>query len=147
MKIFFRVSLLKLLTVSMVLTPGTFALSATKGKPVVADQKASTEAVTSSPEITAEQRQQMANMHEKMSTCLRSDKSMEDCHKEMMDSHKDFMGKGDSCPMHGMHGKGDSCCSGAGGKSSKKKGGSCAHHHGHHGHHGEKADAPSTENK
>lgn len=53
-------------------------------------------------EMTAEQRKQMADMHEKMATCLRSTKPMEECRKEMMSSCKEM---GDSCPMMGkMHG-------------------------------------------
>lgn len=58
--------------------------------------------------FTPEERQNMAGVHEKMALCLRSDKSMEDCKKEMMDSCKEMMGD-KSCPMmeHGMmnHGK------------------------------------------
>lgn len=63
-------------------------------------------------QMTAEQRQNMAATHEKMANCLRSDKSMEVCRQEMMQSCKDMMGK-DRCPMmghmgkmHGMMGKG-----------------------------------------
>lgn len=56
-------------------------------------------------EITAEQRADMAASHEKMAACLRSDKSMEDCHKEMMKTCQSTMGK-DACPMMGkMHGR------------------------------------------
>jgi hypothetical protein len=54
------------------------------------------------PEPTKEQRQKMAEMHEKMAACLKSDKPASDCHKEMMASCKEAMGK--ECPM--MHGKG-----------------------------------------
>jgi hypothetical protein len=49
-------------------------------------------------EPTTEQRQNMAATHEKMAVCLRSDKPMEDCKKEMMQSCQDTMGK-DGCPM------------------------------------------------
>jgi predicted HAD superfamily phosphohydrolase YqeG len=48
--------------------------------------------------MTPEQREEMAKTHEKMAACLRSDKPMMDCHKEMMESCK--MGK-TSCPMMG----------------------------------------------
>ncbi len=51
-------------------------------------------------EMTAEQRQSMAAAHEKMASCLRSDKSMEDCKMEMMSSCKESMGK-ESCSMMG----------------------------------------------
>jgi hypothetical protein len=54
-------------------------------------------------ETTIEQRQKMAMMHENMATCLRSDKPMDDCKKEMMKSCEDSMGK--ECKMmHEMHG-------------------------------------------
>ncbi|MGZ3787871.1 MAG: hypothetical protein ACXVLQ_05075 [Bacteriovorax sp.] len=64
-------------------------------------------------EMTQEQRQNMASAHEKMATCLRSDKPVEECRKEMMQSCQDTMGK-DGCSMMGkmhemggmMHGKG-----------------------------------------
>jgi hypothetical protein len=52
--------------------------------------------------MTPEQRLEMASMHEKMAQCLRSDKPMEDCHKEMMKSCEEKMGQG-ACPMMGHH--------------------------------------------
>ncbi len=61
------------------------------------------------PEPTKEQRAKMADMHESMAKCLRSDKGMKDCHKEMKAScEKD---KDGMCPMmhghgHGGHGDG-----------------------------------------
>lgn len=57
-------------------------------------------------ELTKEQRSKMADMHEKMAACLRSDKAMSECHKEMMDACKAV---GEACPMGhmgGMHNKG-----------------------------------------
>lgn len=55
------------------------------------------------PMMTHEERLNMATAHEKMATCLRSDRSVEECHKEMMQACKDTMGK-DGCPMMGkMH--------------------------------------------
>lgn len=55
------------------------------------------------PEMTTEQRGKMADLHEKMASCLRSDKPIKDCFKEMKQGCKDTMGKG-GCPMMG-HGK------------------------------------------
>ncbi len=58
-------------------------------------------------EITADQRQKMADIHDKMAVCLRSDRPMADCHQEMMTACKSTMGK-NGCPMmsekmgHGM---------------------------------------------
>ena len=57
-------------------------------------------------EATAEQRQKMADIHDKMAACLRSDRPISDCHKEMMKACKSTAGK-DGCPMmdEKMHGK------------------------------------------
>ena len=43
----------------------------------------------------------MAQLHEQMAGCLRSDKSMTECRTEMMKSCPDVVGK-DGCPMMGM---------------------------------------------
>jgi hypothetical protein len=57
----------------------------------------------SHPALTKEQREKMATIHEKMAACLRSDKSLADCHKEAMQSCQEMMGK-EGCPMMGgMH--------------------------------------------
>jgi hypothetical protein len=54
------------------------------------------------PNMTTEQRQKMADAHEKMAACLRSDKDLKECHEAMMKSCQDTMGK--DCPMGGgMH--------------------------------------------
>ena len=55
------------------------------------------------PTMTVEQRQKMADAHEKMAVCLRSDKPMGDCHEEMMKACKEGMGN-DGCPMMGAMG-------------------------------------------
>ncbi len=52
------------------------------------------------PEPTKEQRQQMAELHENMATCLKSDRLVSECRKEMMQACKETMGK-DGCPMMG----------------------------------------------
>lgn len=56
--------------------------------------------------MTPEQRQSMATAHDKMATCLRSEKTAEDCKKEMMESCEETMGK-DGCNMMGKKGKMD----------------------------------------
>jgi len=58
------------------------------------------------PEMNATQRQEMATAHEKMASCLRSERAVTDCHQEMMDSCKDSMGK-NFCPMMGKGKKHD----------------------------------------
>lgn len=45
-------------------------------------------------EVTTEQRETMAARHEKLASCLRSGKPMNDCHEEMMGV--------EDCPMMGM---------------------------------------------
>src|SRR5690349_8902146 len=52
------------------------------------------------PTMTTEQRQKMADAHEKMAACLRSDRPVPDCHDELMKSCKDAMGA-TTCPMMG----------------------------------------------
>jgi hypothetical protein len=55
------------------------------------------------PTMTKEQRQKMAEAHENMATCLRSDRPMKECHEEMMKACKEHMGK-NGCPfMRGKH--------------------------------------------
>ena len=60
------------------------------------------------PTMTVEQRQKMADAHEKMAVCLRTDKAMSDCRDEMRAACQDGLGK-DGCLMmgggmgHGMH--------------------------------------------
>ncbi len=56
------------------------------------------------PKITKEMREKMAETHLKMAECLKSDKAIDECHKEMMKSCEEKMGK-DGCPMHKMHGQ------------------------------------------
>lgn len=52
-------------------------------------------------ELTKEQRDKMASLHEQMANCLRSDKSAKECHEDMKQSCKS-MGK-EACPMMGHH--------------------------------------------
>lgn len=51
-------------------------------------------------ELTKEQRAVMADHHEKMAACLRSDKPMKQCHEEMEKHCKEA---GANCPMNEMH--------------------------------------------
>jgi hypothetical protein len=79
------------------------------GSVAMADDGMSKSSESKSPvKLTSEQRQRMAGLHEKMASCLRSDRPMAECRQEMMKGCKDTMGK-DGCPMmggkmgHGMH--------------------------------------------
>ena len=51
--------------------------------------------------VTKETREKMAVVHEQMAACLRSDKSLADCHAEMRQSCKESLGD-QGCPMMGM---------------------------------------------
>src|SRR5690242_3806157 len=51
--------------------------------------------------VTKETREKMALVHEQMAACLRSDKSLADCHAEMRKSCKESLGD-QGCPMMGM---------------------------------------------
>lgn len=65
--------------------------------------------------LTKEDREEMAKTHEKMASCLRSDRSFRECHDEMWKSKgmKAACPMGESCPM------GDACpMMGRGGKKS-----------------------------
>lgn len=46
---------------------------------------------TTNPPPTKEQREKMAAEHDKIAACLRSDRAIEDCHKEMMQYHHTMM--------------------------------------------------------
>lgn len=52
--------------------------------------------------MSKEKREKMAETHEKMATCLKSDKKMSECHQEMRNQCKSMMGE-KGCPM--MEGK------------------------------------------
>ena len=52
------------------------------------------------PAPTAEQRQKMAEVHQKMADCLRSDRPIAECRSEMATACHDMMGAG-GCPMMG----------------------------------------------
>lgn len=59
--------------------------------------------------MSSETRKQMADMHQKMADCLKSDRSISDCRDTMMASCP--MMKDGSCPMMGMMmGHGDHDC-------------------------------------
>ena len=51
--------------------------------------------------VSKETREKMAVVHEQMAACLRSDKSLADCHTEMRKSCKESLGD-QGCPMMGM---------------------------------------------
>jgi len=59
----------------------------------------------SAPTPSADQRQEMAAIHEKMAACLRSERSYADCRSEMWNSCQTQMGQ-NGCPMMGMMGPG-----------------------------------------
>ena len=73
----------------------------------LAADKATTPA--KAPQMTAEQRSKMADLHEKMAACLRSTRPISECHDEMMKGCQETMGAS-GCPMmggmghHGPHG-------------------------------------------
>ena len=52
------------------------------------------------PAPTAEQRQKMADIHQKMAECLRSDRPIAECRSEMATACHDTLGA-EACPMMG----------------------------------------------
>ncbi len=75
------------------------------------------------PEPTKEQRVKMAEMHDKMAACLRSEQTMAACHEEMNAACE---ASGDSCPMMGHHHGKKAWKKGRGGAMKKDKGGAPA---------------------
>jgi hypothetical protein len=53
------------------------------------------------PQLSKEQREHMAIVHEKMAACLRSDKDIASCRDEMSKHCRELMGE-QACPMMGM---------------------------------------------
>lgn len=91
----------RMLKTLVVVSAVTFALPAWSSgnsndsrSPVSAEQHAKMD--------TPEMRQKMAQMHERMATCLRSNRDMKECHQEMMQNCP--MMKDGKCNMHGMMG-------------------------------------------
>jgi hypothetical protein len=68
------------------------------GSSALAEDKGTTP--TKGPQMTAEQRSKMADLHEKMAACLRSNRPISDCHNEMMKGCQETMGAS-GCPMMG----------------------------------------------
>ncbi len=56
-------------------------------------------------EPSAASRQKMAEVHQRMATCLRSDKPIAECRSDMWKNCQDLMGK-EGCPMMGGWGPG-----------------------------------------
>lgn len=52
-------------------------------------------------ELSKEQREALAKNHDKMAQCLRSEKTLKECHQEMMDACEKS-GDGMNCPMKKM---------------------------------------------
>ncbi len=54
------------------------------------------------PNLSKAQREKMAQIHEQMAQCLRSDRTMAECHQQMMDDCRAALGD-KSCGMMGHH--------------------------------------------
>lgn len=50
--------------------------------------------------FTAQEREKMAAIHEKMAACIRSDRPLKECHNEMHEQYMEVMGT-HGCPMAG----------------------------------------------
>jgi len=75
---------------SVVLGGFSMAYAADAPPPPVAKPAAPAKMEHAAP--TKEMREQMASLHEHMAACLRSSKSVEDCHHEMMAAHEKMEG-------------------------------------------------------
>jgi len=87
---------------------GGAALAEEKGTPATA------------PQMTAEQRSKMADAHEKIAACLRSDRSIGECHEEMMKCCGGAMNGGDGTMKCCDETKGARNCAMMGGMGSMK---------------------------
>ena len=50
-----------------------------------------------------EMREKMAVVHEQMAACLRSDKTVADCHTQTLQACREMIKNEKECPMMGMH--------------------------------------------
>jgi hypothetical protein len=82
---------------SAVIACAVIVLFASSSAAFAAEPQASTK-----PGASKEWREKMASAHERMAACLRSDKSMDVCHQEMMKAAGGARGDHD-CGMKGMH--------------------------------------------
>jgi len=57
------------------------------------------------PELSPASRQKLADVHDRMAACLRSDKPIAQCRSEMLKNCQEMMGK-EGCPMMGPGGGG-----------------------------------------
>lgn len=89
-------------------------------------------------EPSSEDRAKMADAHQRMAECLRSDRPMKECRGEMKSAHGSLghglrCEHGESCPHGASCPHGDTCD------------GSCQHHGKHDGKHGDAHGAMSTQ--
>ncbi len=94
-------------------------LIATLGGPALAEEKGA--APAKAPQMTAEQLSKMAEAHQQMAACLRSDRPLSECHEEMMKSCHETMGTSNCPMMGGMGSMGPSNCPMMGGTGSMKQ--------------------------
>ena len=120
------------------------ALADSHGKPDAAN--AAEPGSKGKAEPSPEERAAMADAHQRMAECLRSERPMKECRGEMKKAHASFgHGKrcmdGESCPNGKTCPHGESCPHGG------DCDGSCAHHGKHGGKHGAGHGAMSTQEK
>jgi hypothetical protein len=58
-------------------------------------------------EVSKEAREKMAQLHEQMAACLRTDKTLQECHSEMMKNCQEQLGSTGCPPLvgHGLDGR------------------------------------------
>ncbi len=71
-----------------------------------AEEKSSSAPAANHMAATPEMKKDMADMHQKMADCLRTDKSMQDCHGEMMKDCQGAKAAGHCSMMNSMMSKG-----------------------------------------
>jgi len=96
-----KASLRMVLTVFLIAIVGEASFADDMSK--MSDKKEMPAMTKDQREKMAKTHEQMAKTHEQMATCLRSTKSLKDCHEEMKKSCMTTMGE-KGCPMMGHHG-------------------------------------------
>jgi hypothetical protein len=93
---------MKKYTLSTMAFAAVIASSISTGAPAADSKQSSSKSSQHETTMTKEQRQKMAEVHQKMADCLKSDKPLSECRSEMMKAcHENMGGKG--CPMMGHH--------------------------------------------
>ncbi len=92
---------LRWLIATAVAAIGTSGLFAADTPPAAAPPAAQSAPMSSPPALSKEQREKLATVHEQMAACLRSERTLAECHDQMRQGCRAAMGSA-GCPGMGM---------------------------------------------